>query len=239
MAVERILKSGYVRMKRRLDDLSPSEARRAREDVAAVVQRLPELADFEALSEASAERLGASHGAYVGTVSKANHAASMELCVLLDVLLRQRAPRRVVDLGSGYTSFVVRTWAAEEAAAGREAPEVWSVDDHAGWLEKTRAWLGEQGLSDEHLLTWEEFRASNPGDFDLVLHDMGSMETRARTLDAVLDLAAPGGLVILDDVHKPDFRRFAIERLEARGQGFFSLKAWTRDDLTRYAYLVM
>jgi len=236
MAVNRILKSGYVRAKRRLDDLSPAEAQRAKADVERVVARLPELAAFEARAPESAARYADAHGVYVSSVSKANHAASLEFCVLVDLLVRLRSPRRVVDLGSGFTSFLLRTWAAETPD---DPPEVWSVDDHAGWLEKTRGWLGEQGLNDEHLVTWDDFVGNNPGNFDLVLHDMGSMETRARTLDAVLDLSAPGGLVVIDDVHKPDFRRFAIERLEARGQPFFSLKAWTRDSLTRYCYLVI
>jgi predicted O-methyltransferase YrrM len=140
----------------------------------------------------------------------------------------------VVDLGSGFTSFVLRTWAASSGA------EAWSVDDSAEWLERTRAYLGEKGVSSERLLTWEQASgAGGPRGFDLVLHDMGTMETRARTLEAALDLAAPGGVVILDDVHKPEYRAVAKAALEARQLPWYSLKPWTRDGICRYAWMVI
>jgi hypothetical protein len=54
-----------------------------------------------------------------------------------------------------------------------------------------------------------------------------------------LDLAKPGGLVILDDVHKPAYREAAMAVLEEMGLEWFSLREWTRDPLTRYAWLVI
>ena len=111
--------------------------------------------------------------------------------------------------------------------------EVWSVDDSPEWKEKTRYYLEEMKCLTTNLFTWDEFVAKEERGFDLVLHDMGSMEFREETLRQALDLARPGGWVLLDDVHKPEYRNFAMSVLEEMGLEWFSLREWTRDDLTR------
>jgi len=61
-------------------------------------------------------------------------------------------------------------------------------------------------LPDSNLVSWDELLTGRPGNFDLVLHDLGSMETRARTLERVLTLVRPGGVLVLDDAHKQGIR---------------------------------
>ena len=138
---------------------------------------------------------------------------------------------KVVDLGSGFTSWALRDW-----AQGRDVT-VHSVDDSPEWLEKTRGYLAERGFTDDRLHVWPEFAAGGfEGSFDLVVHDLGFMDTRFEVLDTVVGLARPGGLVLLDDMHKPDFRDKALTHLEAKGLAAYSLKRITRDRLTRFAY---
>jgi hypothetical protein len=48
----------------------------------------------------------------------------------------------------------------------------------------------------------------------------------------------PGGLLLLDDMHKSAYRGQALERLERAGLVHYSLKKITRDRFSRYAYLV-
>ena len=45
--------------------------------------------------------------------------------------------------------------------------------------------------------------------------------------------------LILDDVHKPAYRAAAQGVLDELGLEWFSLREWTRDPLTRYAWLVI
>lgn len=239
MLIQHLLQSGYIRAKRRLADLSPAEAHRARADLERLHNRYPWTRRYDELAAPVVERLQPDHVDYCTRIGHPNHAASVELAAFLvtlcDALVETgEPPRRVVDLGSGFTSFVLRCWAHQQP----DGPEVWSVDDSSEWLEKTRGYLVEKGCSTDHLYTWSDFRERAPYDFDIVVHDLGTMDVRARTLSEVIELARPGGLIVLDDVHKPDYRRFAIEELARHELEVISLKAITRDALTRYAYLV-
>jgi predicted O-methyltransferase YrrM len=234
--LSRGIRSGTVRLRRRMEDLSPQELRRSRADWPEVLERVPALRTVEHEIQRTRSELGAAHRDYCARIGHPVHAASLELVGLLRCLLQDRlekgGPLRVVDLGSGFTSFALRS-----AAAGQPV-EVHSVDDSPEWLEKTRAYLDAQGVNSENLHTWTNFgAATRKGTFDLVLHDMGFMDFRFETLDLAVDLAGPGGLVVLDDMHKREYRDQALQRLTERGIPAWSLKRATRDNLLRYAYL--
>jgi predicted O-methyltransferase YrrM len=233
--VQRVFRSGITRVKRRLADLNQAEAERGRADLDRILRQFPELANYEERAEEAITAFRVFHLDYNGRIGHSVHAASPELVALLSVLFESCKPSRAVDLGSGFSSFVLRTLASRV----EEDVEIWSVDDSAEWRQKTQDYLEELDHQTQNLLTWDDFIANNPGDFDLVLHDMGSMEFREQTLRQALDLAKPGGLVILDDVHKPAYRKAAMAVLEELGLEWFSLREWTRDPLTRYAWLVI
>jgi predicted O-methyltransferase YrrM len=168
---------------------------------------------------------------YCARVGHPVHAASIELAVLVLALCERRDVKRVVDLGSGFTSRVLRDWARDRDVT------VHSVDDSAEWLEKTRGYLAETGLDDARLHHWEDFATGDfAGTFDLVVHDLGFMDTRYRVMETAVGLARPGGLVLLDDMHKPEFRDQALAWVEAQGLTAYSQKTLTRDHLTRFAY---
>lgn len=234
--IGKALHSGRVRVTRRLHDLAPREQLRARRDHDAVVGAVPELAGISEVMAPHARRLAPAHEDYCSRVGHPVHAASIELTALMLALVERRQVRRVVDLGSGFTSWALRQYKRDTGAD----LDIWSVDDSPEWLAKTRAFLAETGLDDDQLRVWSEFieEDGHAGTFDLVLHDLGFMDTRFKALDKASALARPGGLVVLDDMHKPDFRDKALAQLEARGQAAYSLKVLTRDSLTRYAYLL-
>jgi predicted O-methyltransferase YrrM len=235
MQLSHIAKSGWIRLRRRVADLSPEEARRGKADMADLSGRLPFLEGYAARAQPSMDRYREEHEHYCTHVGHPVHAASLELAALLDVICRTRAPKKIVDLGSGFTSYILRQYAAE---ADHEV-EVWSVDDAPEWLGKSVDYVASKGLDTTNLVTWPDFQAAGPSGFDLVVHDMGFMETRYQTLMEVVGLAAKGGLVILDDMHKTDFREKALADLDAEGIYAHSIKPITRDGLTRYAYLVL
>jgi predicted O-methyltransferase YrrM len=233
--VQRVIRSGITRVKRRMADMNRAEAERGRNDLARVLDRFPQLADYEAQAESAIKAFRVFHLDYNNRIGHPIHAASPELVGLLQILMACLHPTRVVDLGSGFSSFVFRTLAKRS----EKEIEVWSVDDSAEWRQKTQNYLEEMDRQTDNLHTWADFIQDDPGGFDLVLHDMGTMEFREETLRQALDLAKPGGLVILDDVHKPAYREAAMAVLEEMGLEWFSLREWTRDPLTRYAWLVI
>jgi predicted O-methyltransferase YrrM len=231
--IRRAVRSGMVRVQRRIADLNPDEQRRSRRDLDAALVRAPFLTTVRDGMPSIAARYADDHRDYCARVGHPVHAASLELVGVLLGLVDATAPRRVVDLGSGFTSFVLRDHARASGI------EVHSVDDSAAWLDRTRGYLREKGVSDGNLHHWPDFqRLGMRGGFGLVLHDMGFMDVRLKTLEQVLDLAAPGGWVVLDDMHKAEYRAAALAVLERRRLEHWSLKALTRDRLTRYAYLV-
>jgi predicted O-methyltransferase YrrM len=169
---------------------------------------------------------------YVTEVSHPQHAVSIQLAFYLWELLEARRPRRAADLGSGFSSYVLRLYAK------RRDPEVevFSVDDDAGWLERTRGFLETEGLSTERLMLWEDFSA---GELDLVLHDLGTMPTRAATLADAISRVRPGGAIVLDDVHMPGYRTRVEQELARLGVRHASAEDETLDMLGRYSWIAL
>lgn len=174
----------------------------------------------------------AEHAKYCREVSSEKMAVSLQAAAFLARWCAERKPRKVVDLGSGFSSWVLRRHA--KAVGGCE---VWSVDDDAAWLGRTRDYLVKMGVPTERVMTWPEFVASGADGFDLVFHDAGSMQFRADNLGVALDLAAAGGTVLLDDVHRFDYRVVAQAEVARRGLECLSTHAW-RDGYGRYQYIV-
>src|SRR5262249_9200345 len=142
-------------------------ARIEAEDLARLTARFPALAAIHEAAAAGRRHLAPAHERYTGSVSAAEWAVSLETAALLRGLCVLMKPAAVLDLGSGFSSFVLRDYARE---AG-ERCTVHSVDEDAGWLEKTRGFLASSGFPDEGTFTWSSFRASDRPRYDLVLHD--------------------------------------------------------------------
>jgi hypothetical protein len=172
-----------------------------------------------------------SHEEYLASVSRADMAVSLELAAFLSALCDWLRPRKIADLGSGYSSFVFRSYAARAGDC-----EVWSVDDDGDWLRRTRDWLEAQSLATGNLLLWDDFVREPPRGVDLVLHDLGHMALRARVLDEVLR-RNENAIVVLDDMHKTDYGSFARGRLKGSPWRCLSLRAFTLDGLGRYSEL--
>ena len=105
--------------------------------------------DYTSLVNARA-RLEPIYTLYVNTVSSFQMALSLESAALVWALCDERRPAKIVDLGSGFSSFVLRHWAK---VSGREV-EVWSVDDDAEWLQKSKEFCASTGVSTEKFSTW-------------------------------------------------------------------------------------
>src|SRR3954454_24674549 len=94
--------------------------------------------------------LRAIHQEYIQSVSTAGMAVSLETAVYLLHLCRATSDTSVLDLGSGFSSYVLRRYAAE---AGH-AVQVPSVDDDAHWPERPAEFLRQQQCDAGGLSQW-------------------------------------------------------------------------------------
>jgi predicted O-methyltransferase YrrM len=211
--------------------LSWRESRDARK----LAALFPSLEQWETLPAPFRKTLEDAHRHYVQNVSSPEMAVSWESCRLLCSLANVLRPQRILDLGSGFSSYLLRSW----AQALQNAAHVVSVDDNAFWLEKTREFLKSKNLDTGELHTWESFSLLKQRPFDLIFHDLGSMETRAATLPAVLKLRAPEGIVVLDDVHKRAYRPRAMLEVERAGLEYISAGRLTHDAFGRAAAIAV
>ena len=197
--------------------------------------RMPMLADYESRAAKRRLELTTAYETYVTTTSTRLMGVSMQTATLLRVLCDVLRPRRILDLGSGFSSYVFHSYAATNKDA-----TVMSVDDNSLWLGKTRQFLHRYGLHPMHLVKWTSFVDSKPQPFDLIFHDLGNMDLRSETLPWVLELAArqKKSTVVLDDVHKRCYAPVVKEELTRWDVKYFDLSAYTRDAVGRCAAMV-
>ena len=112
-------------------------------------------------SEIAAARrdLAAAHAAYTSSVSSPDMAVSLETASYLLAACRIMQPASILDLGSGFSSYTLRTYARD----AKVACAVTTVDDEPAWLERSREFLHAQGLDARGLATWRYLRGCDPG----------------------------------------------------------------------------
>jgi predicted O-methyltransferase YrrM len=210
--------------------LALRRVREGREELRAVTARYPVLGGLPSAVAEAGRRLAPTYEDYVTSVSSPVWAVSLQTAALADALCALLRPRAVLDLGSGFSSFVLR-----RQRAGAGGGTVHSVDDDPQWLERTRGFLEARGVSSDGMFLWPAFAAAPPQSYDLVLHDMGRMALRLEALPAVLSLVSANGLLVLDDMHKPEYAPGALARCRESGFEHCSLRTLTLDGFGRHA----
>jgi len=211
------------------------EAWESRIDPWRLRRRFPELGDYENQAREIQAKLRPAYDEYVASISTPDSAISLELSALILILCRIRRPRRILDLGSGFSSWVFRYYQAQ----AQPVPEIWSVDDDLHWLEQTRKFLSAHQLPVSHLENWHDFAEANQAPFDFILHDLGSMSLRQEALPRVVALAGHQALLLLDDIQKLPYGLYARELLGNLHLETYNLKFLVRDRFRRYAFLVL
>lgn len=179
------------------------------------------------------EVLGGPYRRYVATVSPVAYAISFSLASFLWQLALDRQALRLLDLGSGFSSYVFRRF----AQATGPGVEVCSVDDDPGWLSKTRAYLFSEGVSTLNLRPWADL--SDGRGFDIVLHDLGTVASRIETVAAALELVRPGGALVLDDMDVDPYRRHVEQVIARSALAYRDVAMETRDERGRYSWIVL
>ncbi len=133
---------------------------------------------------------------YTTTISSQGHASSLELCQYLFKHLKTYTPEHVVDMGSGFSSFVTRYYKKEI----NPNAIVYSVDDDVTWLEKTKQYLIREELPIDNLVLFEDFKNTDLK-FDLILYDLGRIPTRIKNIEFPATITKSGATILYDDIH--------------------------------------
>lgn len=169
---------------------------------------------------------------YTSIVSNPVMAASLELSIFLMILCDLIKPKRVIDFGSGFTSFIFRYYAKRD-----QDIEVWSVDDSTEWLKKTEDFLKSKSVSLNNLFSLASIKQKLTMPFDLILYDMGTFENRMANLQYVLEMIAKDGIIVLDDMHGADYGYFVWGLLKKNKFKRYSIRHYTNDCYGRYSFI--
>ena len=187
--------------------------------------------DYKKLAQSDAYQMKSVYERYIREISCDLAAVSWETAHFLYTIAKIRRCRKILDLGSGFSSYVLRTYAMN----AHNGVCVHSIDDDNFWLGKTKLFLADYGVPLDHLTTWECFKENNQFKFDLIFHDLGNMETRAKSLPFVLNLLEKGGVIVLDDMHKTPYRYFAKKEVRKAGLSLYSIRKHTLDKFSRFS----
>ena len=164
---------------------------------------------------------------YTTYVSRAEISCTLGGAALLAALAEVIDPRTILDLGSGFSSYVFR--------AGGHGTK--SVDDDPAWLDRTRSFLASREMTADELAALPALGEGDRGAYDLVFYDLGSMLTRERHLELAFACAKPGAAIVLDDCHKARYWKHAEVALAAHASAHYSLRSYACDIWGRFSVL--
>jgi predicted O-methyltransferase YrrM len=188
--------------------------------------------ELSALRELQRE-LEPAYDRYVTEVSDPAWAASIQLAAFLWHVSRVSEPTSILELGSGFTSYVFRRYAEEHGGV-----TVLSADNSEDWLRKTADFLRNVGSRDDGLILLEDLEeVAVERDYGLVFNDvLGTL--RVDLMAAAMRFRSPEGIVVVDDAHREPDRWSAMNCARREGLEVYDLRPWTLDLYGRWAVLV-
>lgn len=153
------------------------------------------------------------------------YAISLELAQWLDEWIREHKPRRILDIGSGFSSWLFRQYPEIDA---------WSTEEDPAWLDSTRTFLEGAGCHQYHLMSWDSFNHMDHGQFDLVLLDCGHKIRRTQVFRSAIHELNTGGTMIVDDAHFTGVHHLSEMYARLQGMTFYEIPE-TLDDFKRFA----
>jgi predicted O-methyltransferase YrrM len=185
------------------------------------------LASAGGRSLTSPEWIRDAYDTYTRKVSDPSMAISYELSLELCRILECFRPSSVLELGSGFSTYVLAR------ALSATGARLVSCDDDPVWASKTEMYLKEQGLPSPRvgLINSTPYNSQ----FDLVFLDLNYVEIRKDFLQASYEYCKSKGLLILDDAHKPNYMSEILSRCRRWRGSLYTLKHRTLDSMGRYS----
>jgi predicted O-methyltransferase YrrM len=213
----------------------------ARRDARRLSELLEELRDYKGFLASGIPDLEPAYHKYVREISTPEMAVSLETSQFLYILAKAIRARRILDLGSGFSSYALRLYSMD----ARSDITVYSVDDNEKWLARTIEFLRLSKIREDNLLDWYSFQHLPPLCFDLIFHDLGNMALRAQALPFVISLLDTKGILVLDDMHKtgagPEggYPEVAHKAVRQAGLALFSARQFTLDRYKRFCEIAI
>ncbi len=173
-----------------------------------------------------------SHAAYTRSVSHPSMAISLELANVLHGLTQHFRPARILELGSGFSTFVL----ARSAETWRG--DVTTLEDDATWASKTLEFLARQGISNAQVELLQ-VQGTGQTQYDFVFLDLNFVEVRKNYIELAFSACTPGGLLVFDDIHKSDYLFEVLDRSRKWRVELYDLKAFTLDTYGRYSLAIV
>ncbi|MEW6773307.1 MAG: hypothetical protein AB1304_04850 [Bacteroidota bacterium] len=161
---------------------------------------------------------------YITHISSESMAISKEASLFLYSFLLNKKDIKILDFGSGFSSYLFRII----------QHDVVSVDDDLLWLEKTKSFLMDKGLSPDNVLLvsdsiWKKKK------YDFIFVDLNYVDERIKYIDLILNLTHKNSIILFDDVHKPEYLKELGEKLNKK-KGFL-LDHLTIDSYGRFSMI--
>lgn len=170
---------------------------------------------------------------YVQEVSRPDMAISLELASLYSAILEEQKSRKILDLGSGFSSLVSRRFGQTHGAS------CWSVDDDPAWLQKTINYLQQNNLAQTNCLLLDEFVRSGENEFDMILLDLNFVDVRKNYVRLSVDRCKAGGIILFDDIHKPEYMMEVLKQTSRLPVKLFDVCELTMDRFGRHSLLAV
>lgn len=167
---------------------------------------------------------------YCTAISVADHALSLQACGYLAWLCETVRPSAITDLGSGFSSFVVRQYAAR----ADHPVTVHSVDGDSIWLSRSSAFAAHYGLSTDGFMSGDEWRKYRTK-YDVILNDYAGGDIRDEFAGLAADRLSTLGVIVFDDAHHYGHRDNMAGVCRMRGLALLDLFTQTVDGMGRHA----
>ena len=141
---------------------------------------------FETKKDEYKHKILPTYEEYISKVSSEIMAISLELSVFCILMCDMIRPNKIVDFGSGYSSYIFRSLTT---IIGEDyQPTIWSVDDSEEWIIQTKNFLSSYNISSDNVIIWDAFIKQNLCTFDFILYDLGGFEFRKDNLKQIIKL---------------------------------------------------
>ena len=168
---------------------------------------------------------------YCLTISRRGMALSIETCSYALWLCETMGATRVADIGSGFTSYALRRY-----AAGNDGVTVVSVDDNPHWLKQTAQFLRDRDLPATNLYGPEPWAATDLR-FDLIVYDYASGGIREAGMAEACDKLSDTGVILFDDAQHAGHHHQMAAACRDAGLQLLDVFHQTVDEVGRYAAL--
>lgn len=175
------------------------------------------------------QRLVHDYCTYCRAVSPRSMAINIETGAYLWWLCDLVKATRVADFGSGFSSYVLRRY----AAAADQPVHVDSFDSEQEWLDNTRRFLESVDMPTTGLHLG--LSSVQPQTYSVVVNDYSGGEERDEAAWIAGNALGPGGVVVFDDAHHPDHHLNMAAVCITYRLDFLDVYYQTVDEIGRYA----